>query len=296
MRKWPALMILGILLAFPFSVSAQTQNRLTNFDVQLWPEYDKPSMLVICDFQLPADTLLPAEVSFRLPKEADVIAVASYQPNGLMEADHSGPVQNGDWQVLTISVKSQTQYHFEYYEPLVKSGSQREFKYVWPGDFAVDQFTIRVQEPMDTPSITTTPKLTPSKGSDGLVYYGSQPISLAAGQSYALSLTYEKKSDALTAPNETIQPSQDLGSNTAGRVSFDHYLPYIAGGVGGLLIVIGIGYYFLTHRAKPASPRRRRGHPAETSESQVYCHQCGQRARPGDRFCRVCGTRLRQEG
>ncbi len=296
MRKWLALIILVILLAVPFSVSAQTEDRLTSFNVQLWPEYDKPSMLVICDFQLPAGASLPADVSFRIPKDADVIAVASYQPSGLMEADYDGPVQNGNWLILTVTVKSQARYHFEYYQPLNKSGSQRNFKYVWPGDFAVDQFTIRVQEPVDTPSITTVPELTSSQDSDGLVYYASQPTSLAAGQPYTLNLTYEKKTDTLTAPSNTVEPSQELGADTAGRVSFDNYLPYIAGGIGGLLIVIGLGYYFLSNRSEPASPRRRRNRPAETSESEAYCHQCGQRARPGDRFCRVCGTRLRQEG
>jgi hypothetical protein len=32
-----------------------------------------------------------------------------------------------------------------------------------------------------------------------------------------------------------------------------------------------------------------------TQENIVYCQQCGNRAGPGDRFCRLCGVRLRIE-
>ncbi|HVN15332.1 MAG TPA: zinc ribbon domain-containing protein [Anaerolineales bacterium] len=296
MRKWLALFMLGMFLAFPFSVSAQSENHLTSLNIQLWPEYDKPSMLVICDFQLPADTPLPTKVSFRIPNHANVIAVASNQPSGLMEAAYDGPVQNGDWSILTVNVESKAVYHFEYYQPLTISGVNREFQYVWPGDFAVDQFTIRVQQPVDTVSLSTVPQLTPTQDSDGLTYYTNQPMPLEAGTPYTLNLKYKKTSNALTAPTPQIQPSQPLGPDTAGRVSLNNYLPYVAGGVGVLLIASGLIYYYLVNRSQSPGPRRRRNNQSETSESQVYCHQCGQRARVGDRFCRVCGTRLRQEG
>jgi hypothetical protein len=75
------------------------------------------------------------------------------------------------------------------------------------------------------------------------------------------------------------------------------YLPYILGGVGGVLIVGGLLYYFLSGREHAHRLRRRSRPPSKAGgdASATHCHQCGTRAKPGDRFCRVCGTRLRQD-
>ena len=59
MRKLMLIFMLGMFFAFPFSVSAQSDTTLSFVTVQMWPEYDDPSMLVIVDFQTAANTTLP---------------------------------------------------------------------------------------------------------------------------------------------------------------------------------------------------------------------------------------------
>ena len=59
MRKWFLILALGALFIFPSMVFAQTNLALAGMSVQLWPEYDQPSMLVITDFSV-ADTREPA--------------------------------------------------------------------------------------------------------------------------------------------------------------------------------------------------------------------------------------------
>jgi hypothetical protein len=194
-------------------------------------------------------------------------------------------------------VDAMTTYRFEYYEPLVFNGDQRTFSYLWDGSYAVNEFSIRVLQPVDATSVVTEPVLKPTGGSDGQTYYEGTPISLPVGEQFTFNLQYQKSSDTLTSP-QALQPSSPINQNTPGRISWTKYLPYFLGGLGLALIFGGFIYYWRANRRPITRPRHRQraGSPEqEDSDSEVYCHQCGTRAKAGDRFCRVCGSRLRQD-
>jgi uncharacterized OB-fold protein len=66
------------------------------------------------------------------------------------------------------------------------------------------------------------------------------------------------------------------------------------------LIVGGVVWYLQSGKGKEEERSRRRHRLAPVKEPEstggyVYCHQCGKRAGPGDRFCRACGAKLRIE-
>ncbi len=297
MRKWLTYLTLAMVLALPSPASAQADARLTSLQIKLWPEYDQAAMLVIYDFQAADGLALPARLDFHIPADASVHAVAALKNGDFLNSDWEGPTPQGEWQVLTVIVDAQTPYHIEYYQPLTISAPERQFSFLWYGDYAVDDFTLSIQKPVDTTQLTTDPPLTPKQESDGLTYYNSAPLSLKEGEQFTLNLQYQKSTDRLTVPSNDIQPSAPLDSNTSGRVSLGNYVPYILGALGVILLVGGLGYNFLWRKPQAAQGRRRRRiqpKEAQAEESEIYCHQCGQRARPGDRFCRVCGTRLRQ--
>lgn len=299
MRKWLSLLILGVLFVFPSLASAQGPIRLATLDVKFWPEYDNSGMLVIYDFELPKDAPLPTSVTFRIPLGVSVHAVAALEDAGLFQATFLGPTPAGDWQTLTIPIDKQTSYHFEYYAPLNKSGDKRQFTYIWAGDYAVDKLGISVQQPPDATSLTGNPALESFVDTDGLTYHTTEVTDLKAGEQFTFTLEYNKTTETLTAPSTTVEPSAPLGEDTTGRVSLGIYTPYIIGGLGILLIASGVGYYYLWARRGTPKQSRRRLRSRTTEESvagaDVYCPQCGQRGRSGDRFCRVCGTRFRQE-
>lgn len=296
MRKWLIFIILASALALPSLAAAQSDTRLTSLQIKLWPEYDQPDMLVIYDFQAGDELSLPARLEFHIPADANVHAVAALKNGDFINSDWEGPITRGEWQVLTVIVDARTSYHIEYYQPIKISGPERKFSFLWYGDYAVDNFTLSVQQPVDTTQVITDPSLTAKQETDGLTYYNSNPLSLSAGEQFTLNLQYQKSSDRLTVPSTNIQPSAPLDANTSGRVSLGNYVPYILGALGVILLVGGLGYQFLWRKPRPTPGRRRRIRLKEDSseEGEVYCHQCGQRARPGDRFCRVCGSRLRQ--
>ena len=297
MRKWILILLLGMFFVFPNFVFAQSNLTLANVSVQLWPEYDQPSMLVITDFEIPATITLPVNLSFRIPKDANLIAVASYTADGsLANAVFEGPKDDGEWQIFTVTLDSTTA-RFEYYQPITFNGNQRIFSYLWDGMYAVNTFNIRVLEPADTTSLTTTPKLTSIEQQEGLKYFHGSPVKLAGGEQFALNLEYQKTSNALIASTPGIQPAAPVDENTPGRVSLNNYLPYVIGGLGVIMIVGGLVYYLRSGKTGMKKSRRRQHANAnvEESESDVYCAQCGTRAHNGDRFCRTCGARMRRQ-
>ncbi len=297
MRKWSLIIMLGILFVFPNFVTAQSDLTLANVSVQLWPEYDQPSMLVITDFELPATTTLPVNLMFRIPKDANLIAVASYSEDGsLADAKFEGPTEDGDWQSFSVTLNS-TAARFEYYQPIIFNGNQRIFSYLWDGAYAVDGFEIRVLEPLDTTSLTTAPELPSIEEKEGDKYFHGDPFTLARAEQFVLNLEYQKSSSALAVSALGVQPASPVDENTPGRVSLNNTLPYFIGGLGVIMIVGGLVYYLRSGRGTSKKIKRKLNARVELEKNseESYCPQCGLRTKPGDRFCRVCGGRLRHQ-
>jgi hypothetical protein len=117
---------------------------------------------------------------------------------------------------------------------------------------------------------------------------------LKAGEQLPIQLTYTKTSDRLSISDQPLETGI-VDESTEGRISLSNYLPYILGGLGILLILSGGLYFWQTSKGKRGPRQRHRVLDEESDSGDVYCHQCGKRAQPADRFCRTCGTRLRKE-
>ncbi|MCJ7724717.1 MAG: hypothetical protein MUP03_11335 [Anaerolineales bacterium] len=140
MRKWLDIILLVGMLLSPVLVHAQALVSIDKLLVQLWPEYDQPSMLVIYDFTLAKATSLPVQMAFRIPSNASLNAVARDENGSLIKVTYNGTVTQGEWITVTFTVIDLSIYHVEYYAPLTKEGAERQYAFIWPGDFAVGQF------------------------------------------------------------------------------------------------------------------------------------------------------------
>ena len=109
-------------------VSAQGGTKLDSINVELWSEYDRASMLVINQFVVSQDTPLPATVTLRFPKDGNLVAVAIENNDSLFNKDFTGPVEQGNWQTITINVESHEPHRVEYYQPLTRDGDTRRFQ------------------------------------------------------------------------------------------------------------------------------------------------------------------------
>lgn len=291
-----------VLLVIP-AVRAQGQITLAEVAVGLWPEHDQPSMLVIYDIALPEDAL-PAALSLRIPAAAgSPHAVAQLEPSeGLVVAPYEESTE-GEWTTITLQA-TMPELRIEYYDPgLQKDGENRHFEYTWPGDYAVDSMVVQVQQPVGASQMRLSPATAEAAtGADGLVYYTADIGSLPAGQDFKIQLDYQKAGDDLTASSLGVDTVDSVGSSGSGSsTNLQPLLPWLLGGLGLLLILGGGFWYWQSGREKAQPAPRRRRRPASTGPEvspaeegkHIYCHQCGKRASPGDRFCRTCGTALR---
>jgi hypothetical protein len=299
LHRWlflPLLFAILTLFTFPIPAHAQDGLALKTLNVQLWPEFDQPSMLVIYDFTLAEGVSLPVDIKLSIPVGASLIAVA-YAPSGssLLNVPYQEPVKENGWQVVTVPVDTVAVYHIEYYAPLNREDSKREYLYVWPGDHAVSQFKVNVKIPVDTTEYTTDPQMRVATPTDnGQTVLEWETSNLEAGKELPIKLTYTKTSDRLSIADQPLETGV-VDENTAGRISLSNLLPWILGVSGILLILTGGLYFWQASKGRRGARQRHQVRDEEPADEDIYCHQCGKRAQPADRFCRTCGTRLRKE-
>lgn len=280
----------------PNPAAAQSPILLSGVLVQLWPEYDQPSMLVLYDLQVAPGTQLPATVTIRIPKEANLTAVAVHGDGAtLLNADYRDSSSDETWQSIAIQIQSSSGYRIEYVQPLSRSGDERRFRYTWPGDYPVGDFNLNVRMPADATAVRTDPELQPGEVGDTTYWLGQDFDSLASGTEVTFDLAYSRTSESPVEPQQGLQPTQPLDARTPGRVMMSNYLPYFLGALG--VVLIGGGAFYFWQAGQARAPRRSRHgsgmHLPGRRSDEIYCHECGTRAQAGDRFCRVCGARLR---
>jgi hypothetical protein len=297
------VMVFWVLGLVPIKALAQTETVLDRVSVNLWPEYDRPSVLIFYDISLTSETELPAELTISIPEASGgPFAVASYQPDGeLVYIPYETTNKDNQWIEVNFTTTS-LDSRLEFYDPsLVKNGISRKYVYTWPGDYPVNQFLINVQQPIDAENLQTNPNLGQgSLNNDGMTYYGADVGSLSNGQTYQLELSYDKTTETLSEDSLPVEPVAPIDSRSASSNILTSALWWLLIILGiGLLVGGGIWYWRTGHR--PQIPQIRRRHKSssnlekvESEENpEIYCHQCGKRAMQGDRYCRVCGIQLR---
>ena len=309
MRKWLLTLLLlagalGFAFLLPPVARAQNPVKFNSLEIDLWPEYDRPTLLVIFRAILDPGVSLPARLTIRIPSAAGkpTAVAAGAALDSVADVDYQEKA-NGDWSEISFLATGPA-VQLEYYDPgLVKEGALRRYKYTWPGDYPVDSLAIQVQQPVDATTMTISPALDKGQTSqDGLVYYNKKVGSLSAGEPFSLDLSYQKTTDTLSVKNLPVEPITPINGTSNFRSSLMAVLPWLLGLLGVVLLVGGGLWYWQSGRtgsSERSEVRRRRkrvGAPESVpAEGYIYCHNCGKRAGPGDRFCRTCGTRLRVE-
>jgi hypothetical protein len=299
---------LGLLFLFSFSwtttaAHAQDETPLLEWlTVDLWPDFDRPSVLVLLTASINPDTPLPATVRLPLPEGATLNAVARITDDNEMIDD----LTYSEGEDAVVVEATERRMRIEYYIPYEGDGLERQFSFAWLAESTgVGELDVSVQEPAAATALATDPAAAaPVTGNDGLRYYNLPTETVPAGEPYVVAVTYTMSSSQLTTALASV-PTPDTGAAAAADTSNSGGLsalnwPIILGAAGGILLLLALGWQLFGARlsSRPVGRTPRKPAPqrttAPTGETRaVYCHECGERSRPGDRFCRNCGTQLK---
>ena len=263
------------LLAAP--ARAQQPVSLASLDISLWPEFDKPSVLVIMDGQVAASVTLPASLSIRIPAAAgapNAVAVVGTD-GGLFQSPYTTSQAGGD--IIIAFTTSSAGFRVEYYDPsLVINGDARTFGLRWKSDFAIQAVAVRVQEPYGARGLTGQPALVSvGAGQYGLTEYTASLGSLPAGGTVSFDLGYAKTGSTLSATAVAVANASSVSSTqpapAANNASGQPWLWGIA--LAGLVLAAGGGvwYWRFSPAARHQTGKRRAPTPSR--------HRSGPKAR-----------------
>jgi hypothetical protein len=291
----------------PTRASAQATGEIEELEIALWPEYDRPAVLVIYRISLTPSVPLPASVRVPIPAEVgEPFAVAWKNAEGrLLLAEYEREVL-GDWAEITVVSESHLA-QVEYYADLSREGSIRDFIFQWPDGFGAGNVSYEVLQPLGAEDlIVSPPPEEPTIDEDGLTYLRGSLGDVGGAATFSIEITYSKADetlvvDAFSTP-ESRPPPTPLAAE-GGTPDIAQFLPWLVGGLGALLIFLGGYFYFRMERGakprrslrKPSRAKKASGEEAgvEVDASPVFCHNCGTKASPSDHYCRRCGTPLR---
>lgn len=307
-----ALLFLTALFLAALPARAQTPaDRLEALGVELWPDYDRPAMLVLLTGTLPATAALPATVTMPMPAGADINAIASFNASGALMSDVDYTAEDGQITLTTPSAR----FRVEYYVPYMVDGNAYSYTFDWLADVPVDALTVVVQQPQAAVDFQVTPaaESTGAERGDGLTYHTLPTRAVGAGEPFAVEIVYTVDAPVLSAPAvPTLAPSAGATAvstaTTNGSGGGFNPLWLLAG--AGALALIGAAWY-LGQRQGRAAARARKPQPTRPAKTAAakppappaakppvatrYCHNCGRPAQPADTFCRHCGTQLKGE-
>jgi hypothetical protein len=302
-----ASLLTGAALLVPVQpVSAQAGTPvIQSGSLRLWPEYDKPGLLVIIDGTFSNTVTFPKEMVFTLPAGAHDIQTTMKDASGglLTQAWHM------DGNKLSFTLPG-AGFQVEYYVDTPLLGSQRNLSYAFQVPYTIEKLEIEVQQPARATNFSVVPQPeSSSPGSDGLTYYHLLRSNVAAGQSLPITIQYGKADQGTSVtpvPAAAAAPAAAPGaSNAAGPTSLMSILPWLLIGLGALAFLGALAYYILLQRrpaAPAASPSIRSAKPTPApfvsrsaagttgSGPAVFCPKCGRRFAPDDQFCAQCGA------
>lgn len=283
--------------------------RLSVLEIALWPEFDRPEVLVIFQGQLANDVPLPATLTLTLPQGVD-------EPHSVASVDEAGQRLNAAYEVqvvgdvveVTYTSLEHRAFQFEYYWDFLEvEGSERRFTFRYSLDAPVDDLTLVVQQPSDATDVALNPLPTESfVGYADLTYHRLSLGAVEAGQTVEWQASYEAVShlsiDIVAVIGLALalalgglwfvgsrrqakvrrlvsRSQQEKPPKPKGRKSRKGAQPRPS---------VSTGQPSHSPRTKQST---RQTEPAAPGGVTLFCHQCGTPLKADALFCHRCGLR-----
>jgi hypothetical protein len=202
-RSWiepTPLAAVYLTAALLWSTVAHASPQVERLEVSLWPDYDRPAVLVILRARLSPDTTLPTTLSLPMPSRAGrPHAVAKRAANGnLLTAQHAVVVE-GDWTRVEIT-SDEPEIRLEYYIDFEETDPERRFIFAWPGGLDLNQVGFEVMQPRNASEVFISPEEGFQRSvTDGLTYQRREFGSQKSADTFFVGITYSRSGPALTA-------------------------------------------------------------------------------------------------
>lgn len=276
---------------------AQDPNRLAQLKISIWPEYDKPTVLVLLDDTLADSANLPREVSVLIPASATLHVTTFQNADGTLAPEQSSKSTDlGDGYTRVTFTTRTPQYRLEYYHDLLRGAPDKTMDFVFKAIAPADQVSLEIQQPLKATNFSITPTTqTTRTDANGFKYYTLQYANVAAGQTITAQVKYTKSD-----PNPSVQfiptPVPIPAQTPASPSVWDNLFVIIAIVLLGLVAVLG--FFTWQQRLRETYPalrapsrRRARRAPEDAAGASGFCTQCGRALGPDDNFCPRCGRK-----
>ena len=292
---------LAVVLLAVSAAAPQSGTIFSSLGIDLWPDYDRPGVLVIYRATIAPNVPLPTRLVFRIPAAAGFPnAVAERQAAGQLTTLPYERTVDGETALIDFTA-SRPIVQLEYYDPAItRDGVRRSFAFTWPGDFEVQDFGISLQQPALARNFTTVPEAVSAAAAiDGLTYHTLSRAGVEVGETVEIQASYETASDQLSV--ETIAPvaaplpppaveTDAASDNRTMRMAFAALFVSAAAAVVGFMVR---GQRRARSAPRSTPPPRTARSDASGGKATRFCTQCGADVDGGDRFCRSCGAALK---
>lgn len=194
---------------------------MQQLEVGVWPEYDKPQVLVIYNGLLVNNTGEPfaGEVRYRLPQGAQVNMVCELEKGMVCQPYDTVKGENGIEVVWRPSRELQPgetfPVMFEYYYQPVAGPGERNLEFIYQEAFPVEQLKVAVQQPLRAENFQVDPSADyvnqEEVSGQQFAYHNYQFNDVAAGQQLAFQISYQKPdvTPSVTPATTTSPPEQE---------------------------------------------------------------------------------------
>ncbi len=155
-RVLPLICLLATAILPLYEVRAQSPlPGLQTLSISLWPEYDRPDVLVMYSGQLGVGVELPAQLTFRLPGYIENTHAVAFEQDGTLMTVDPATIEwthEGDDVLLSFPCPS-LGVHFEYYDPVIlnKQGQTRQITYTLSVPYNIGMAVFEIQHPLQSP-------------------------------------------------------------------------------------------------------------------------------------------------
>jgi hypothetical protein len=274
---------------------------LASLQISLWPEFDRPDVLVIYRGRLEADTPLPAPVEFSIPASVDGLHALAYvdEQGQRLNLTSTSRVE-GEARIFSFELPALS-FQLEYYDALpVDESGQRSYTFDFEVGYAIRDLSIEVLEPPTATNFQLEPPADSVVPDSGLTYHVVQAGALAVDEARSWTFRYDKDNADLTASMLQQQQTPSALPTAAPAAGGDSSTVLIFVVAFVALVAVGATAFWLGRRTgseedlPPEAPfPARKKRPGPGRSEGVFCHRCGTQLRPDSEYCHKCGTPVR---